>query len=103
MDAPRLGEEEALATARKVQRYADGLMRRWPFGPKPVCWRRALVVFRLVPSRFPGQVRILFGVERGRAGDLVGHAWVERDGVALDGTEPGRYRVTLADPPEGPG
>lgn len=98
----RLPEEESLARAKRIQRYADGLMRRRPFGTRPVCWRRALVLFRMVPSGRGGDVRIFFGVQREGAGDLEGHAWVELNGTAIDGTVPGRYRVTLAFPLDAP-
>ncbi|HNX51547.1 MAG TPA: lasso peptide biosynthesis B2 protein [Thermoanaerobaculaceae bacterium] len=98
----RQTEEETLARARRIQRYADGLMRRRPFGTRPVCWRRALVQYRMLPSGPGREVRIFFGVQQESAGELEGHAWVELNGSAVDGTVPGRYHVTLAYPPARP-
>lgn len=98
----RRTEEETFARAKRIQRYADGLMRRRPFGTKPVCWRRALVLYRMLPSGRGGDVRIFFGVQKEAAGELEGHAWVELNGVAVDGTQPGRYHITVAYPPARP-
>jgi len=98
----RLTEEEILSRARRIKRYANGLMRRRPLGSVPVCWRRALVMYRMLPSGPGGTVRILFGVQREGTGELEGHAWVELNGSAIDGTLPGRYHVTLAYPPANP-
>lgn len=96
----RLGAAEMRTRGRRIQRYADGFMRKSLFGGTPVCWKRAVAVHRLLP-RGDADVRILFGVERGEKGDLMGHAWVELDGVALDGTDPDRYQVTLTHPGQG--
>ena len=90
-----LPEDAALPYARRIARYADGWMRRFPFGRKVICWKRALAVYALLPAA-PGELRIVFGVARADGGGLEGHAWVERRGVALDGTPPGRYRETLS-------
>lgn len=102
LDLRRASEssEDLQSRSRRIIRYADALMRWRLFGRKIVCWKRALVLFRLLP-RGRQHVRILFGVELDGLGELQGHAWVELDGEALDGTDPGRYRVTVAQPPFG--
>lgn len=94
--------EQLLARARRVQRHADGWMRRPGFGGEPICWKRALVILRLVPGTRPGQVRMIVGVAGQDAG-LQGHAWIEIDGVAVDGTPPLRYRSMLEWPPASSG
>ena len=56
------------------------LMRRWPFGARGPCLRRALVAGRLLRHRQP---HLVLGAMRDERG-ATAHAWLLVDGVALD-------------------
>ena len=81
--------------ARKISGYGDRLMRWRVFGGKAICWKRALVLYRMLPQD-GARVRIVFGVKKGTSETLEGHAWVELDGTPLDGTEPGAFSVSFS-------
>ena len=77
--APRLEGEEALALARRITRWVHVAGRHGPF--RPTCLPLSLVLQRLLREQgIESDLR--FGV-RTAAGRLEGHAWVEREGVAL--------------------
>ena len=84
---PRLQGAEAMALAQRIARWVHLASRHGPF--RPTCLPLSLVLQRLLREQgIESDLR--FGVRKA-AGFLEGHAWVERDGVAL------------ADPPaEGP-
>lgn len=87
-------------TAEPVRATAS-VMRWWPLGQdgprgSAMCLRSSLVTARRLRSLDP-TVRIGVALE---AGELLAHAWVEVDGVALDPTA-GRYRVMTSLVPTG--
>jgi hypothetical protein len=92
----RLTEREGAILGRQLTRYCDALLRRWPREIEENCWRRALVVYRLLMVE-GAKSRILFGV-RMSGGELLGHAWVETGGVAVDGTAPDAFTPTFVWP-----
>ena len=58
------------------------VMRHWPFA-EGTCLRQSLMLGRVLKDHHP-QLRI--GVQ-GRNGDIVAHAWIELDGVAMGGQD----------------
>jgi hypothetical protein len=67
----------------------------WVF--TPVCWKRALVLHRVL-AREGIETRVLFGVRQGSSNPLDGHAWLECEGRPLLEKEPPDYVVTFAYP-----
>ncbi len=69
------------------------VMRHWPFA-EGTCLRQSLMLGRVLRDRHP---LLRIGVQ-GRDGDIVAHAWVEMDGVALGGRDGylplGRFEVS---------
>lgn len=55
-----------------------------------MCWRWALVLYRMLPSGRGGDAQSFFGVQQEAAAEFEVHAWVELNGVAVDGTQPCR-------------
>jgi hypothetical protein len=67
----------------------------WVF--TPTCWKRAPVLHRFLALRgIP--TRVVFGVRKGAADDLDGHAWLEAGGRPLLEKTPPDYRVTFTHP-----
>ncbi len=58
------------------------VMRHWPFA-EGTCLRQSLMLGRVLRDRNP---LLRIGV-KGRDGEIVAHAWVEMDGVALGGRD----------------
>jgi hypothetical protein len=74
-------------------------LNRWVF--TPVCWKRALVLHRVL-GRSGIQTRVVFGVRQGSAvtlNPLEGHAWLECEGRPFLEKELPVYVVTYAFPP----
>ncbi|HEX2832692.1 MAG TPA: lasso peptide biosynthesis B2 protein [Thermoanaerobaculia bacterium] len=62
------------------------------------CWKRAAVLRRyLLLSGI--ETEVVFGVRREDEDRLVGHAWLERDGLPFLEREEPRYTVTFRYPP----
>ena len=66
---------------RKVRNVVR-VMRHWPFA-EGTCLRQSLMLGRILRSRHP---LLRIGVQ-GRDREIVAHAWVEMDGVALGGRD----------------
>jgi hypothetical protein len=97
--APRYSSQpdnhEDLATA------IDALLSLNVFFLKPICWKRAAILHRYLGHR--GVVTTInFGVRKGSAGPLTGHAWLEADGRPIFETEKPEYAVTYVYPSVAP-
>ncbi len=64
---------------------------------KPICWKRAAVLYRYL-SRNGTPTRIIFGVRNESDGKVDGHAWLEADGQPILETTPPDYVVTYSFP-----
>ena len=58
------------------------VMRHWPFA-EGTCLRQSLMLGRVLKNHHP---LLRIGVQ-GRDGDIVAHAWIELDGVAMGGED----------------
>lgn len=68
---------------------------------KQICWKRAAILHRYLGQR--GVVTTInFGVRKGSAGPLSGHAWLETDGRYIFETEVPDYAVTYVYPSSDP-
>ena len=94
---PRAAAHDALPAARLVQ-LIDHLLNLNVLIFTPICWKRAPVLQRYLALNGI-ETRILFGVRKGGAGDLLaGHAWLERDGQPVFEPSPPDYLVTYSFP-----
>jgi hypothetical protein len=68
---------------------------------KPICWKRAAILHRYLAL---GGITttINFGVRKGSAGALAGHAWLEAGGQPVFETEQPDYAVTYVFPSSAP-
>lgn len=89
------------ADANAVQRRLAGLLDTllaadfWVF--TPICWKRAPVLHRFLALQGI-ETRVVFGVRKGGADELDGHAWLEAAGEpVLEKTRP-EYKVTFSHP-----
>ena len=89
---------EASTRAGLVTRYANALLRWRVFGGRPICWKRALVVYRML--RGEGEpVQLVIGVRKDDAAALHAHAWVSLEGIPLGEERAPEFRVVLVYPP----
>ncbi|HKY49569.1 MAG TPA: lasso peptide biosynthesis B2 protein [Acidimicrobiia bacterium] len=58
------------------------VMRHWPFA-EGTCLRQSIILGRVLKDHAP---LLRIGVQ-GRGGDIVAHAWIELDGVAMGGED----------------
>jgi hypothetical protein len=84
---PKTAELRIHDVDRARVRAVHVVMRRWPWGARGPCLRRALVAGRMLRHRHP---RLVLGAGRDARGTMA-HAWLLVDGVALD---PGVARWT---------
>jgi hypothetical protein len=68
---------------------------------KPICWKRAAILHRYLGQRGVATT-INFGLRKGSAGPLAGHAWLEADGRPIFETEKPDYAVTYVFPSSAP-
>lgn len=68
---------------------------------KPICWKRAAILHRYLGLRGVATT-INFGLRKGSAGPLGGHAWLEAEGRAIFETEKPEYAVTYVFPSSAP-
>ena len=68
---------------------------------KPMCWKRAAILHRYLGLRGVATT-INFGVRKGSAGPLAGHAWLEAEGRPIFETEMPDYAVTYVFPSSAP-
>ena len=64
---------------------------------RPICWKRAAVLHRFLSVRGKATT-IKFGLRKGAAGTLDGHAWLEADGHPILESGPPDYAVTYVFP-----
>lgn len=95
LDAGRSATQPPEATAANLTRRQrlriraiDRVLQRWPFGD--TCLRRALINGYTLRSRSP-VLRI--GAARNDDGDVLAHAWIEFDGLALGTSTDHGYRA----------
>ena len=89
--SPEAQNREDLARAIDLLLSDDFLMF------KPICWKRAAVLYRYL-SRNGTKTRIIFGVRSETDGKVDGHAWLEADGQPILETTPPDYVVTYSFP-----
>lgn len=82
---------------RGLARLLDLLLAAdfWVF--TPTCWKRAPVLHRFLALRGI-ETRVVFGVRKGEADALDGHAWLEAGGEPVLETAPPNYKVTFSHP-----
>lgn len=68
---------------------------------RPVCWKRAAILHRYL-SLNGMTTTVNFGLRRGSAGPLTGHAWLEAEGRSIFETETPDYAVTYVFPSQAP-
>ena len=68
---------------------------------RPVCWKRAAILHRYL-SLNGMTTTVNFGLRRGSAGPLTGHAWLEAEGRPIFETETPDYAVTYVFPSQAP-
>lgn len=85
------GSEQELATAIDAVLGLNFLMFR------PICWKRAAILHRYLSVRGKATT-IKFGLRKGVAGTLDGHAWLEADGHPILESGPADYAVTYVFP-----
>lgn len=92
--APASGADDI---KRRLARLLDLLLAAdfWVF--TPLCWKRAPVLHRFLALRGI-ETRVVFGVRRGEADALDGHAWLEAGGEPILETTTPDYRVTFSHP-----
>jgi Transglutaminase-like superfamily len=83
--------EQELATAIDAVLGLNFLMFR------PICWKRAAILHRYLSVRGKATT-IKFGLRKGAAGTLDGHAWLEADGHPILESGPSDYAVTYVFP-----
>jgi len=79
----------------------DALLRLNVLFLKPVCWKRAAILHRYL-GLYGVTTTINFGVRRGSAGPITGHAWLEAEGRPIFETETPDYAVTYIFPSQAP-
>ncbi|HJT27629.1 MAG TPA: lasso peptide biosynthesis B2 protein [Pyrinomonadaceae bacterium] len=84
-------DQEELARAIDLLLSADVLVF------KPICWKRAAVLYRYL-SRNGTPTKIIFGVRNESGGKFDGHAWLEADGQPILEKDPPNYVVTYSFP-----
>jgi hypothetical protein len=88
-------EQQDLASA------IDALLSLKVLFLKPICWKRAAILHRYLGQR--GVVTTInFGLRKGSAGPLSGHAWLETEGRPIFETEVPDYAVTYVYPSAAP-
>jgi hypothetical protein len=80
----------------RLGRAIDRVLRLDLFMFRPSCWRRALVLQRFL-ALDGVESRVNFGVKT-KDGELLGHAWLERDGQPLLESDQAAYVVTFSLP-----
>ena len=96
---PRLTSRRPLATERVLQ-LADRILDRRPWGIRPTCLLRSLVLYRFLREN-GAPARIHFGVTSEET-TLTGHAWLTlHDQPLLENSDPSlRFTVVLSYPAE---
>ncbi|MGH9930082.1 MAG: lasso peptide biosynthesis B2 protein [Pyrinomonadaceae bacterium] len=88
-------EQQALVSAVDALLGLDVLFFR------PICWKRAAILHRYLGLNGIN-TRINFGLRKGPAGPLIGHAWLEADGRPIFETDTPDYAVTYVFPSSAP-
>ena len=85
------------ATQARLSRLIDSLLAADFWLYTPTCWKRAPVLYRYLALQGI-QTRVVFGVRKGDAGALDGHAWIESDGQPLLEKRAPAYTETFSFP-----
>jgi Transglutaminase-like superfamily len=81
----------------EVSTAVDAVLGMNLFFFKPVCWKRAVLLRRFL-SLQGYATTIVFGLQKTAAGELKGHAWLERSGAPVFEPEKPEYTVTYTFP-----
>jgi len=91
--APR----DAAEVQARLARLLDALLATDFLCFTPICWKRAPVLRRFLALEGI-ETRVVFGVRRGGADELCGHAWLEAGGKPLLEPNAPDYKVTYSFP-----
>jgi hypothetical protein len=93
----RVPAADGVETQRRLAGLLDLLLAAdfWVF--TPICWKRAPVLHRFLALEGI-ETRVVFGVRKGGANELDGHAWLEAGGEPVLEKTPPDYRVTFSYP-----
>jgi hypothetical protein len=98
---PSMKQREVTGDSQAVQvrlgRLMDLLLGQEFLSLTTTCWKRAIVLHRFLGLEGIDS-RVLFGVRKSVDGQLVGHAWLERDGIPILEASPPEYTVTYSFP-----
>jgi hypothetical protein len=87
---PDTGDEEIVTAVDAVLR-----IKRFVF--TPICWKRAALLHHFLGLRGCATT-IIFGLRKDPAGELTGHAWLEKDGRPIFEPEHPNYVATYKFP-----
>lgn len=99
--SPAAGSAADAAKQQELVSAIDALLGLNVLCFKPICWKRAAILHRYLGLNGINTT-INFGLRKGSAGPLTGHAWLEAGGVAVFETEPPDYAVTYVFPSAAP-
>ena len=94
---PRRAARDAAAAQARLARLLDALLATDFLCFTPICWKRAPVLRRFLALEGI-ETRVVFGVRRGGADELCGHAWLEAGGKPLLEPNAPDYKVTYSFP-----
>ena len=93
----RSARRDADEVQARTARLLDALLATDVLCFTPTCWKRAPVLYRFLALQGV-ETRVLFGVRKGEAGALDGHAWVEAGGVPVSEKTAPDFSVTFSHP-----
>jgi hypothetical protein len=99
--SPAAGPVAAAAEQNDLVSAVDALLGLNVLCFKPICWKRAAILHRYLGLKGVNTT-INFGLRKGSAGPLTGHAWLEADGRPIFETETPDYAVTYVFPSSAP-
>jgi hypothetical protein len=99
--SPAAGPVAGAAEQQEFVSAVDALLGLNILCFKPICWKRAAILHRYLGLNGINTT-INFGLRKGSAGPLTGHAWLEADGCPVFETETPDYAVTYVFPSSAP-
>jgi hypothetical protein len=99
--SPAAGPVAGAAKQEELVSAVDALLGLNALCFKPICWKRAAILHRYLGLNGINTT-INFGLRKGSAGPLAGHAWLEADGLPIFETEIPDYAVTYVFPSAAP-
>jgi hypothetical protein len=93
----RVDSGDSQAVQARLGRLMDLLLGQEFLSLTTTCWKRAIVLHRFLGLEGIDS-RVLFGVRKSVDGQLLGHAWLERDGIPILEVSPPEYTVTYSFP-----